>query len=648
MTPAARGLRPADPLTSPSAATRVVKAVDGVSFTLHEGETLGLVGESGMRQDDDLPLDRRAAAAGRRASSAAAIVFEGRGPDHARASARCAASAAARIAMILQDPMASLNPLFTIYRQVAEPAYLPPGLRGRTLRERVQELLRAVRIPSPAMRMREYPHQMSGGMRQRIVGAIALAGGPKLIIADEPTTNLDVTIQAQYLDLLKDLQRETGVALIFVTHNLGHRRQDVRQAGGDVCRQDRRAGAGARAVQRAQAPLHARRCSARCRSSAARSRCIAIPGQPPNLATLPPGCAFHPRCPDALPRCATRGAAGDFDLRSTAWRRPVLARRTATAEARRPWPQPLLEVRGLTKHFPVGTALFCGARSRWVKAVDGIDFAIDAGRDARAHRRIRLRQDHHLQADPAAGDAHRRARSASRAEDIAGLEGKDADGATAARCRWCSRTRTARSARACGSATSSPSRWRSTPTSRARRSRERVAEVLELVGLQPGRGRRCSRTSSAAGSASASPSPGRWRPTPGSSCSTSRSRRSTCRSGPRSSTSSSTCSRPLGVSYLFIGHDLATVAHISHRIAVMYLGKIVETGGQRRALRPTRCTRTPRRCSPPRCRPIPTTRSTNGCHRRARSRAPSRRRPAAASTRAARRRCRAAPRWSRR
>ena len=123
--------------------------------------------------------------------------------------------------MILQDPMASLNPLFSIYAQVAEPAYYHLNIRGRSLRQRVQDLLRAVRIPSPAMRMRDYPHQMSGGMRQRIVGAIALAGGPKLIIADEPTTNLDVTIQAQYLDLLKDLQRDTGVAIIFVTHNLG-------------------------------------------------------------------------------------------------------------------------------------------------------------------------------------------------------------------------------------------------------------------------------------------------------------------------------------------------------------------------------------------------------------------------------------------
>ena len=113
----------------------------------------------------------------------------------------------AQIAMILQDPMASLNPLFSIYRQVAEPAYYHRHARAARCASGCASCCDAVRIPSPEMRMREYPHQMSGGMRQRIVGAIALAGGPKLIIADEPTTNLDVTIQAQYLDMLKDLQR---------------------------------------------------------------------------------------------------------------------------------------------------------------------------------------------------------------------------------------------------------------------------------------------------------------------------------------------------------------------------------------------------------------------------------------------------------
>src|SRR2546426_5993726 len=199
--------------------TRVVRVVDGVSFTLHEGESLGLVGESGSGKTTTCLsivglLPRAARIVG------GSVIFDGE--DLTRKSQReLRRIRGRRIAMILQDPMASLNPLFTIFRQVAEPAFFHQHLRGRSLRERVQHLLRAVRIPSPEWRMREYPHQMSGGMRQRIVGAIALAGEPRLVIADEPTTNLDVTIQAQYLDLLKDIQRETGGAPNFVTHHLG-------------------------------------------------------------------------------------------------------------------------------------------------------------------------------------------------------------------------------------------------------------------------------------------------------------------------------------------------------------------------------------------------------------------------------------------
>src|SRR6266850_7270302 len=207
-----------------------------------------------------------------------------------------------QIAMILQDPMASLNPLFSIYWQVAEPAYHHQGMRGRSLRQRVRDLLRAVRIASPEVRMREYPHQMSGGMRQRIVGAIALAGEPKLIIADEPTTNLDVTIQAQYLDLLKDLQQDTGVAIIFVTHNLGivARMCDklaVMYAGKIV-----EAGTVRELFNSPQHP-YTKALIGSMPKLGSKEKLLAIPGQPPDLATLPGGCAFHPRCPEALPRC---------------------------------------------------------------------------------------------------------------------------------------------------------------------------------------------------------------------------------------------------------------------------------------------------------------------------------------------------------
>jgi len=282
--------------------SRVVKAVDGISFTLDDGETLGIVGESGCGKTTTCLSIVGLLPAG-------ASIVGGRidfaGADLAQMSQRQIRRVrGAQIAMILQDPMASLNPLFSIYTQVCEPAYYHLGVRGRSLRARVGELLRSVRIPSPAMRMREYPHQMSGGMRQRIVGAIALSGGPKLIIADEPTTNLDVTIQAQYLDLLKDLQQETGVAVIFVTHNLGivARMCDklaVMYAGKIV-----EAGS-VRDLFNAPKHPYTKALIGSMPKLGDKSKLFAIPGQPPDLARLPAGCAFHPRCPEALPCCAT-------------------------------------------------------------------------------------------------------------------------------------------------------------------------------------------------------------------------------------------------------------------------------------------------------------------------------------------------------
>ncbi len=282
--------------------TRVVRAVDCVSFSLSEGETLGLVGESGSGKTTTCLsivglLPRAARIVG------GSVVFEG--DELTRKTQReLRRIRGRRIAVILQDPMASLNPLFTIFRQVAEPAYFHQQLRGRSLRQRVQHLLGAVRIPSPEWRMREYPHQMSGGMRQRIVGAIALAGGPRLVIADEPTTNLDVTIQAQYLDLLKDIQQETGVALIFVTHNLGIvakmcDRVAVMYAGKIVEQ------ASVRELFDDPKHPYTRALVSSVPKLGSKEPLYSIPGQPPNLASLPPGCPFHPRCPEALSRCLT-------------------------------------------------------------------------------------------------------------------------------------------------------------------------------------------------------------------------------------------------------------------------------------------------------------------------------------------------------
>ena len=282
---------------------RVVKAVDDVSFTLGEGETIGLVGESGCGKTTTcLSIVGLLPSAARVVGGSIAFAGEEITTKRPREMRRIRGR---QIAMILQDPMASLNPLYSIYTQVAEPAYYHQAIRGRALRQRVQELLRSVRIPSPAVRMREYPHQMSGGMRQRVVGAIAMAGGPKLIIADEPTTNLDVTIQAQYLEVLKDIQQESGVALIFVTHNLGIvakmcDKMAVMYAGKIVEQ------GSVRDLFRSPMHPYTRALLGSMPKLGSKDPLYAIPGHPPNLAQLPSGCAFHPRCAHTMPQCVSQ------------------------------------------------------------------------------------------------------------------------------------------------------------------------------------------------------------------------------------------------------------------------------------------------------------------------------------------------------
>jgi oligopeptide/dipeptide ABC transporter ATP-binding protein len=287
--------------------SRVVRAVDDVSFTLDEGETIGLVGESGCGKTTTcLSVVGLLPPAARIVGGSIEFAGEELTTKRPREMRRIRGR---QIAMILQDPMASLNPLFSIYWQVAEPAYHHQGTRGRSLRQRVRDLLRAVRIASPEVRMREYPHQMSGGMRQRVVGAIAMAGEPKLIIADEPTTNLDVTIQAQYLEVLKDIQQESGVALIFVTHNLGIvakmcDKMAVMYAGKIV-----EHGAVRDLFRSAKHP-YTQALLGSMPKLGSKEPLFAIPGHPPNLAQLPSGCAFHPRCAHTMQQCVTR-APGD-------------------------------------------------------------------------------------------------------------------------------------------------------------------------------------------------------------------------------------------------------------------------------------------------------------------------------------------------
>ena len=279
-----------------------VRAVDGVSFHVDEGETLGLVGESGSGKSMTcLSLIRLVPRPAARILGGQVLL---EGDDLlAKSEAEMRRVRGRKIAMILQDPMSSLNPVFSVGMQVREAAAMYHGLRGRALTERAAALLAAVRIPSPAARLGAFPHQLSGGMRQRVVGAMAIAAPPRLLIADEPTTSLDLTIQAQYLGLLQELQRQHRLAMIFVTHNLGIvaricDRVAVMYAG-------RIAEIGpVRRIFRAPAHPYTRALVESIPRLGARAqRLTAIEGQPPDLARLPAGCAFAPRCPDAMARC---------------------------------------------------------------------------------------------------------------------------------------------------------------------------------------------------------------------------------------------------------------------------------------------------------------------------------------------------------
>jgi oligopeptide/dipeptide ABC transporter ATP-binding protein len=206
--------------------------------------------------------------------------------------------------MILQDPMASLNPLFTIGDQIAESLRVHEGASRTTAWARARGLLEAVRISAPATRMNEFPHQMSGGMRQRIVGAIAVACEPRLLIADEPTTSLDLTIQAQYLSLLRDLQRQHHLAMIFITHNLGIVAKMCDAVA--VMYAGRVVEAGPiRDIFNKPAHPYTRALldSVPRLTDDTHGRLPAIDGQPPDPSAPPGGCAFHPRCPQMLDRC---------------------------------------------------------------------------------------------------------------------------------------------------------------------------------------------------------------------------------------------------------------------------------------------------------------------------------------------------------
>jgi oligopeptide/dipeptide ABC transporter ATP-binding protein len=279
-----------------------VTAVSGVSFTLERGQTIGLVGESGSGKSvtalSIVQLLQKPAGQ----ITAGEIMLDGEDllkksqPEMRKVRGR-------RIAMILQDPMSSLNPLLTVGEQIAESIRQHQSLDKASLRARVREALSLMHIPAPEVRMKQYPHQMSGGMRQRIVGAIALSCRPELLIADEPTTSLDVTIQAQFLQLLRRLRSDIGLSMILITHDL--------TVVAAICDRVAVMYAG-RLIETAttrqifESPKHPYTIGL-LRSipdmEKREERLESIPGQPPDLRSLGPGCPFAPRCSSVMNIC---------------------------------------------------------------------------------------------------------------------------------------------------------------------------------------------------------------------------------------------------------------------------------------------------------------------------------------------------------
>ncbi len=277
----------------------VVPAADDVSLTIERGETLALVGESGSGKSvTALSIMGLVSPPGR--IVAGRISFAGR---ELRTPGEAAALRGSQMAMIFQDPMTSLNPVFTVGEQIAEALRRHKGLSSRQAWQQAVEALASVAIPDPARRARQYPHEMSGGMRQRVMIAMALSCNPQLLIADEPTTALDVTIQAQILELIAVQQRERNLGVLLITHDLGVVAQVAHRAAVMYAGRIVETAPVEILFSRPQHPYTQGLLASVPRLGRQEARLPTIEGVVPKLTALPPGCAFAPRCPEAQPAC---------------------------------------------------------------------------------------------------------------------------------------------------------------------------------------------------------------------------------------------------------------------------------------------------------------------------------------------------------
>jgi peptide/nickel transport system ATP-binding protein len=558
-----------------------VQAVEAVGYSVHPGEMVAIVGESGSGKSVSALAIMRLLPPGTARITSGTILFDGK--DLLKLSEEEMRRIRGRhIAMIFQEPMTSLNPVLRIGLQIMEPLLIHLQMDEKTARERAIELLTLVGITDPESRLAQYPHQLSGGMRQRVMIAIGLACNPKLLIADEPTTALDVTIQAQILELMKDLSRRLGVAVILITHNLGIVARYADRVNVMYAARIAESGTAERVFTRPMHPYARGLLSAVPRLDHGRSAKLAtIEGAPPNLLAPPSGCRFRPRCRFAIERC--------HEVPPLAAVEPghlVACHRMSEIEALDPLPMQtasaakasangsadvILDIKGASKFFPVGGGLL--RRAKLIRAVNDVTLEAkrgetlglvgESGCGKSTLGRLVLRLD-----DPTGGEIR------FEGVDLARLR---RDEMVAVRKRMQVIFQDPYSSlnprMTVGQIIAEPMRVHAIlPKAEVP---NRVAELLQLVGLFPYMALRYPHELSGG----------------------QRQRVGIARAlavNPRVIVCDEAVSaldvsiqgqvinlleelqQKLGLTYLFIAHDLAVVRHISSKVAVMYLGRIVE------------------------------------------------------------------------
>ena len=367
-----------------TAGKKTLVAVDGISFAISKGETFALLGESGCGKSATAQgIMRLLPAAGRITGGSVKLHGE---ELLTRSEANMRQVRGARIAMIFQEPATSLNPVLTVGVQIGEVLDLHCGLRGEPARQRMLELLRQVGIADPERRLDEYPFQFSGGMKQRVMIAIALAGEPDQLIADEPTTALDVTVQAQILDLLAQLQRERGMGMLLITHDLGVVAKMAHRIGVMYAGELVEVASRVNFFTQPSHPYTQALFAALPEVSRRGMVLTTIPGQVPSLSAMPAGCRFADRCPHVMPVCRDispdwRSVAASHTLRCHWSGSAAMVADTPRLGLGDLMPEmaPFLEVLNLKVHFPIRRGVFQRTVGH-VLAVDGVSLAISAGR----------------------------------------------------------------------------------------------------------------------------------------------------------------------------------------------------------------------------------------------------------------------------